>query len=174
MEHLMLDLETLGTEQDCPVLSIGAVKFDPRSGQLGEQFYEVLDIQEQFDAGRKMSASTFIWWMKQGDDARRAIHTPAGRAHAADIVLDKFARYFSGSTYIWSNGAGFDVPIIEDMMRQYKVTIPWKFWDIRDTRTAGHLAGVRLAKQGVAHNALDDAISQANWIHQCYQKLGRV
>jgi DNA polymerase III epsilon subunit-like protein len=174
MEHLMLDLETLGTEQDCPVLSIGAVKFDPRTGLLGDRFYSVLPLQEQFDIGRRMSASTFRWWMKQENDARYAIAKDDDPNSSVSEVIHDFRKYFKGATYIWSNGAGFDVPIIEDMMRQYKVTIPWKYYNIRDTRTAGHLAGVRLAKQGVAHNALDDAISQANWIHQCYQKLGRV
>ena len=27
--HAMIDIETLGTEPDCVVLSVGAVKFDP-------------------------------------------------------------------------------------------------------------------------------------------------
>jgi hypothetical protein len=173
MEHLMIDLETLGTEADCPVLSIGAVQFDPRTGQLGEKFYDTLNLQEQFDSGRRMSASTFKWWLKQNEAARQAVAVD-DRLISVSAVLLEFAKYAKSSKYIWSNGAGFDVPIIENMMKQYRVDIPWKFWDIRDTRTAGHLAGVRLAKQGVAHNALDDAISQAHWIHQCYQKLGRV
>ena len=170
--HVMLDLETLGTEADCPVLSIGAVVFDPKTGVMGKEFYEVLHLEEQFAMGRKLSADTFRWWMKQNDAARAAIHTPSGAAASATLAMDKFRLWFGGNTFIWSNGAGFDIPIIENLMKQVGVGVPWKFWDARDTRTVGHMAGIRLQKTGTNHNALDDARSQAQWMVDCYKKLG--
>ncbi|MEX5768833.1 3'-5' exoribonuclease [Serratia nematodiphila] len=39
MNHLMLGLETLGKKPSAPILTIGAVLFNPHSGELGEQFY---------------------------------------------------------------------------------------------------------------------------------------
>ena len=43
MEHCMVDLETLGKRAGCPILSIGAVFFDPVEKQLGEEFYVVVN-----------------------------------------------------------------------------------------------------------------------------------
>ncbi|WP_284144625.1 3'-5' exonuclease [Serratia marcescens] len=45
MNHLMLDLETLGKKPSAPILTIGAVLFNPHSGELGEQFYTAVDLQ---------------------------------------------------------------------------------------------------------------------------------
>lgn len=35
MNNLMLDLETMGNTPNSPVISIGAVFFDPKTGDLG-------------------------------------------------------------------------------------------------------------------------------------------
>jgi len=49
MTDYMIDLETLGTKVDAPVLSIGAVEFNLETGKLGQEFYCVLDLQSQLD-----------------------------------------------------------------------------------------------------------------------------
>ncbi|EAZ1146628.1 3'-5' exoribonuclease, partial [Salmonella enterica] len=38
MNHLMVDLETMGNGPYAPVISIGAVFFDPNTGETGEDF----------------------------------------------------------------------------------------------------------------------------------------
>jgi len=35
MQHVMIDLETLGTTPDAPIIAIGAVNFDIRTGKTG-------------------------------------------------------------------------------------------------------------------------------------------
>lgn len=40
MNHLMIDLETLGTSADAVILSVGAVKFDLESDKIDDEgFY---------------------------------------------------------------------------------------------------------------------------------------
>ncbi|MCV5360349.1 3'-5' exoribonuclease, partial [Escherichia coli] len=39
MKHLMIDLETMDNKPTSAIASIGAVFFDPETGEMGEQFY---------------------------------------------------------------------------------------------------------------------------------------
>lgn len=173
MKHVMVDLETMGTVPGCPIMSIGAVAFDPVKGTLGSQFYDVVDLQSCMNAGLRLDASTILWWMKQSDEARAALTDREGAA--LPIALSRFAEWFSksGGQFFWSHGASFDEPILQVAARVAKVTMPWKFWDVRDTRTLFDLAGVTVGRgKGTHHNALDDAQAQALTAIEAYAKLG--
>ncbi|EFG4913991.1 exonuclease, partial [Escherichia coli] len=37
-DHLMIDLETMGKNPDAPIISIGAIFFDPQTGDMGPEF----------------------------------------------------------------------------------------------------------------------------------------
>ncbi len=37
-DHLMIDLETMGKDPDAPIISIGAIFFDPQTGDMGPEF----------------------------------------------------------------------------------------------------------------------------------------
>ena len=43
MQHLMIDLETLGTDPTAPIVAIGAVFFNPKTGELGAEFIATID-----------------------------------------------------------------------------------------------------------------------------------
>lgn len=171
MKDVMIDLETLGTESDCPVLSLGAVLFDPKTGELGDRAYYVLDVQEQLDKGRRMSFDTFCWWLRQGEEARSAISTEQTRLSTGWALTDFFSRLPKG-VRPWSNGAGFDIVIVESLAKAYGVPVPWKYWDIRDTRTLWDVTGVRPNRgSGTHHIAVDDAVAQAQAVVAAYAKL---
>ena len=64
--HAMIDIETLGTEPDCVVLSVGAVKFDPYTST--EPHAKTLwrpEIDAQTEVDRSVLDSTLEWWAKQ-------------------------------------------------------------------------------------------------------------
>ncbi|EFQ3899357.1 exonuclease, partial [Escherichia coli] len=42
--HLMIDLETMGKNPDAPIASIGAVFFDPQTGEQGPEFSKIIDM----------------------------------------------------------------------------------------------------------------------------------
>ena len=66
MNHLMIDLETLGTLADSVVLSVGAVKFDLDSDAVDERgFYGSVSIDSNLEAGRRIEEDTLLWWLKQ-------------------------------------------------------------------------------------------------------------
>ncbi|EHW2538892.1 3'-5' exoribonuclease, partial [Escherichia coli] len=42
--HLMIDLETMGKNPGAPIASIGAVFFDPQTGEQGPEFSKIIDM----------------------------------------------------------------------------------------------------------------------------------
>lgn len=68
MNHLMLDIETLGTSADAIFLSVAGVQFDPMTGALGEKFYKNVTLSSAIEAGRTINADTLKWWLEQKPD----------------------------------------------------------------------------------------------------------
>ena len=44
MKHIMIDLETMGNKSYSAIVSIGAVKFDIKTGETGETFYRNVNL----------------------------------------------------------------------------------------------------------------------------------
>jgi hypothetical protein len=168
MNNIMVDLETLGTEPGCIVMSIGAVKFDLESGKLGETFYQVIDREESEKIGLTASESTLQWWEKQSDEAKRIFNHPM-RVDPLTAIVD-FDRMVNAGTVLWGNGAAFDNVILEAVYRALERPVPWKFWNslcYRTVKTIAPMLGAdaHLMRVGTHHNALDDAVTQAR--HMC-------
>ena len=51
-KHLMCDLETLGTQIDTTILTLGAVHFDPYSDWFGDTLYLKISMEDQDALGR--------------------------------------------------------------------------------------------------------------------------
>ncbi|EJF8188031.1 3'-5' exoribonuclease, partial [Escherichia coli] len=68
--HLMIDLETMGKNPDAPIASIGAVFFDPQTGEQGPEFSKIIDMGT---CGGTVDISTIEWWLQRSGEARAAI-----------------------------------------------------------------------------------------------------
>lgn len=166
MNDLMIDLETLGTDPNTPVISIGAIFFDIASKTLGGSFYMALDINEQIARGRKPTGDTLKWWLQQADAAKKVFHE---KAKPVPEVLNLFNQWFKATNpkaNAWGNGSTFDISIMEDMFKDYKLDKPWSHNKVMDLRTFRRFCakGASVKKEGTDHNALDDAISQAKFV----------
>lgn len=175
--HCMIDLETMGTAPNAPVVAIGAIYFDPDTGALGETFDAAIDLEDAVRYGR-VSGSTLKWWLGQGDAARQKV--VRGR-HPAQLVFEKFhefCRKHGDDIRPWGNGSSFDITILEYAFgRILDRPAPWKFWNVRDCRTIKELAAGLTTYtgtlDGTAHTALDDATHQARWVSFYWQALRR-
>ncbi len=171
----MVDLETLGQRFDAPIITVGAVFFDPATGELGPEFYRAVDLDSAIRFGR-VSGETLKWWFKQSDAAR---HAAVDGKEPLDKVLKDFADWYRGvnsKAPIWGNGPTFDITILEDAYwRVFDKEAPWKFWNVRDCRTIlelGQAIGYKKPDlKGVAHNALDDARHQAQWVCEIHKLI---
>lgn len=152
--HIMVDLETLDTVSTTVVLSIGAVAFD--STGVRDCFYSVLNIQEQMDKGRTISASTLTWWMKQDLSVRgQALKSPVPVYSALEGLL----AFMGEPSGIWGNGSDFDNAILGHMFQQYGLRWPYRL--NRCYRTLRNMYPTDEPEKVNAHNALADARWQA-------------
>lgn len=170
LADVMIDTETLGTTPGSAILSIGAVMFGPAG--LGEEFYAPISLASCTAAGLTIDPSTVAWWMKQSDAARAAAFRDD--AEPLPAVLEQFTDWFNlvEAERPWAQGATFDPPLLEAAYRACGMTPPWKFWNVRDTRTLYDLADVKVDRaRGTHHNALDDARAQAEAAVVALQRL---
>ncbi|WP_242219999.1 3'-5' exonuclease [Shinella zoogloeoides] len=164
----MIDIETLGAAPGSVILSIGAVTFDAETGALGADFYSAIDPQSAVDAGLRMDVSTLKWWMTQSDDARHAVF--AG-SQPLDCALREFSDFAHGAdaSRVWAKPPSFDLVLLEAAFQACRLHVPWHYRSLRDVRTLLDFTGTRPTYVGTAHNALDDARSQALSVIDAYR-----
>lgn len=159
MNNVMVDLETLGNGSNSAIIALGAVEFDPTTGELGREFYENIDAQSCVDFGLQMDVSTVMWWMQQSDEARAAFKKGGV---SLPVVLAQFEGWLPHDAVVWGNGASFDNVILSNAYRKTHGEQPWKFWNDRCYRTLKTLRpDIPFIRGGTHHNALDDAKTQA-------------
>lgn len=164
MRNVMIDIETMGTGPNAAICSIGACRFDPEKGEIGETFHEHVTLKDQ---ARKMDADTVLWWLQQGKAAQEALtegQTESHLLHQVLLWLHDFVHEVE-DTVIWAKPPSFDVHILENAFcNDSMLDTPWHWRNVRCVRTLekslGHLVEADNF-DGVAHNALDDAVNQA-------------
>jgi len=171
---IMIDLETLDVLPSATILTIGAVKFDPFGDEQDnpkmEKLYMKVDVDSCDRIGASVSNSTLDWWANQSAAAQADAFDPNDRISIED-ALAKLYKFCWGGKRVWSHGAGFDVIILEWYFRKIEKAIPWSFWEVRDTRTLFDL-GINPNRASVtAHNALADAVDQAQGVQKVFRTL---
>jgi len=171
--NVMIDLETLDTTPDSVILSVGAVKFNPSGNGIIERLQLLPMIEEQSDVyKRTISESTLKWWEQQTPEAIERAMGEHGRIPFKDC-MEQLAQFCWNTDGIWSNGATFDVSIIESAWRQLGINIPYGHWAVRDCRTLYKIANVNVKDDDyvTSHIAVEDAERQAFIAQKAYQKL---
>jgi exodeoxyribonuclease VIII len=175
----MLDLETLGTRPGCAILSIGAVAFDRHTGDLGPEFYMVVNRKSCEAKGLTQDQSTLDWWSRQSAEAKKVLAEAENAPNGLGGALVQFTAYLQKfgkrDLYVWGNGADFDQPIITACYATVGYPLPWLFYNNRCYRTLRSLGNVKgePPRHGVYHNALDDAKTQALQAVNILKQLGK-
>ncbi|END7347840.1 3'-5' exoribonuclease [Escherichia coli] len=175
--HLMIDLETMGKNPDAPIISIGAIFFDPQTGDMGPEFSKTIDLDT---AGGVIDRDVIKWWLKQSREAQSAVMTDEIPLDDALLQLREFIDENSGEFFVqvWGNGANFDNVILRRSYERQGIPCPWRYCNDRDVRTIVELgktidvdARTAIPFEGERHNALDDARYQAKYVSAIWQKL---
>ncbi|RAW44047.1 3'-5' exoribonuclease [Halorubrum sp. 48-1-W] len=155
-DRVMLDIETLGLEPGASVVSIGAVRFD-ESG-VGDTFERSISLTSCQRAGLTIDAETLEWWLAQDGEALDQLSggDPLAR------VLEAFSEWYGDADQIWANSPSFDCELLETAYHAVDRDEPWMFYEERDFRTISSLpVAADVEFEGVEHDALDDAVHQA-------------
>jgi DNA polymerase III epsilon subunit-like protein len=170
----MIDNETMGTGPTAAVIQIGAVLFDTKNKViLNPRFERTISFDSAVALGCSVDKNTIEWWKRQSEQAQRAVME---NPQPISKVMNEFVEWFRSLGRIegvWSHGASFDIPQLEFIMRRLEINCPWRYFNVRDTRTLHWLAGLPKPTRKTAHTALADAIAQADDVLQSLRLLGK-
>lgn len=180
--NIMLDIETLDTAGTALVLSIGMARFDRERG-VTDKADIVLSYEDQIESGRTIDESTLAWWAKQSEEARKVIKLCEDCETSTHETLLLLGDWIGKDAIMWGNGSDFDNAIVASLYNSFNLELPWKFFNNRCYRTLKAIGeqvydtkkarttlshgqfiaawGRPPVRQGVQHNALDDAVYQA-------------
>jgi len=165
--HIMIDLETMGTRPNAPIISIGAVAFN--ADGVDHAFYLNVSLKSAVESGAVIDPDTVMWWLRQDKAAQAAFEEGQDEAVSLEQALRDFAEFCLGYGEnlhgVWGNGASFDNVLMHETGKRCGVPT-WPFWKDRCYRTAKSMfPDITLERRGhrveVHHNALDDAMYQA-------------
>ena len=169
----MIDMETLDTSPFCVILTIGAVRFDPKGQGVVERLELRPTIEDQTDIHKRIiNDDTLRWWSEQSPEAIEEAMGDRDRVPFKEC-MDQLYKFCWNRRAVWSNGASFDVVVAETAFTQLGMRIPWPFYTVRDTRTLYEVGGVKLKDGGhvTSHKAVEDAERQAIVVQQAYMKF---
>lgn len=171
---VMVDTETWGTRPGAAIRSLGAVFFNPETGELGDEFYSNISDTSCKKLKMHKDPGTVEWW---GKPEMALANKQLGQDQLPiEEVLAKFEQFWrrGRGIHFWSQGLNFDDPLLAWAFHAAGIKQPWEFYKAQDTRTSYRLAGFNpftIKRQGTYHNALDDAKHQVVCVSLAVKKL---
>jgi hypothetical protein len=104
--HLMLDIETMGTDPYSIITCIAAVEFNIQTGETGKEFIRYISLQSCFNVGLKAGADTIMWWLEQNEQARLDL-IKNEKIDISQALLD-FSEFCNNDYEVWGNSPRFD------------------------------------------------------------------
>ena len=166
--QLMIDLEGLATGPDTTILTIAAQAFDPfGSGYYDRHYYARVTLESQ--ENRAIDDGTIAWWSTQPAHAREEAFGEQDRI-PLDQALDELGRLIWHSRLIWAQGPTYDCNILEHAYKSYHKPLPWKYYQVRDSRTVFSL-WPELPIPPTSHHALEDCRRQIGMLQDTLKYL---
>lgn len=187
----MIDLETTSTTKlGAVIVSIGAAQFNPITGEIGDTFEINVSRDSCKVLGLTENQETLDWWAEQTPEARKVLTDP--NAVAIDVAIDAFNKWLytlknkegfkinPKKMRPWGNSSDFDISILSAAYEVCNKEWPFLFWNHKDVRTVMSFIPFDYFKEwklnnqrpGVYHNAADDCVYQAKFVHWAFKELG--
>lgn len=159
---VVVDIETLATSKNAPIISIGALWYD--NNNQPHYLYKVNDIDDlkEQDELKHIDIRTLKWWIKTMRDLGPYVKTDFEKCFNRNLVdtENEFDDASSGSYVnnllafhnflreakdyavanvlkfnIWGCSPSFDLRILEHHMKERALEVPWAYYNERDVRT---------------------------------------
>ncbi len=167
--NIMLDIETLGTEDGAAIIQVGAVRFDLYgSGAISPDTFSCHVHWDSVNFG-KIEPDTLQWWLQQDADVRSRVFAQgdAIALRACLRSLDAWVTRGGELLTVWSCPPNFDLRLLRQAYERCDMVYRFPFWKERDMRTVREVFGMRADRpefEGDKHDALDDARFQAQYL----------
>ena len=175
--EIMIDIESLSTQPNASIMTIGAIKFNRHDFKVKEKFYKRISRKSNEQFNRDFDEATINWWHSQSEQAKKEIFENKDRINLS-TALQELSIFCRGSKCVWANGVAFDIPILESAYRDCNLDCPWKFWVVRDVRTIYDIGNMNLTVfkrlnklDKHHHNALHDCITQLLCFEQAMNNI---
>ena len=164
MSRVMIDIETLGLENDAAIIQIAACDID----NFDITFNHYLDWNSQIEAGRTSTEGTIHFWNRQPTEVYNRV---VMNEEWADLewVLSSFYDWCKKNRVLeyWVNGPVFDIGKLNNAYKFCNMTPPYKHYQVQDYKTARQWTKVMGIPHGDTeevnnHDALDDCKYQAS------------
>jgi len=158
----MIDCETLGISTHPVILQIGVAV-------LGHNLHIIdtlqIDVDPSNQPGAQIDASTVLWWMRQSEEARKAITAPSQKPVAIPVALLGLNKFLTGYAVdeVWANGSAEDLVWLNSAFDAQGIKPMWGFRHQRCYRTLRNLKPDVAFPAPIepAHVAVNDATWQA-------------
>jgi hypothetical protein len=168
----MVDIETMGTNVNAPIVQIGAVYFSLETGDTGDEFFININLEDSLMHQATCDGQSIYWWLTQDKEARDGLQDLATPFLPEKEGLSKFNQFWAGARKVWSH-ATFDFVRLIHSMRRRDIQPTVHYRKAMDIRTLTFLSGPTAGseREGILHNALDDALYQVKYCHEAYKNL---
>lgn len=174
--NIMVDIETFGNVSRSAIATIGAIKFNLKTGKTGEAFYKQIDLDSCMALGLRCSGNTIKWWLQQPKVAQDMLFADKETVSIQDALIS-FATFCEGDYNIWGNSPRFDLGILRDAYELMDKPIPWSFRKELDVRTIVALEPrikQDYPQMGTLHHALSDCITQIGYLSETFNRMVRL
>ena len=180
MNHVMLDIDTMSNKSNAAIIQIGAVQFNPYTGDVRMEFEVNIDITSCLLAGLDVNPETVQWWRGQSEDAKKALM--AGQKYPLSVALKNFTAFVEGlnckyGPFVWGNGSDFDNVILTNAYEALNMKRPWHYRNDRDVRTLvalGKTFGINPFEEkrtGTYHRGIDDCKYQIGYCSKIWMAV---
>ena len=171
----MIDIETLGTGDMPVILSIGIILFNPwedyRNIDIKDlnTLYLKPSIESSIAIDCEIDDDTLTWWSTQDEEIINEAFSEEGREDIQE-VMKKLYKFSRNCDFYWAHGAVFDYNILEHVAKKLQRGVPWRYWQVRDTRSLFGLVDAKLP-EAARHNALYDSYRQVIGLQNVFRLL---
>ena len=184
---VMIDFETLGTNDCPPVFQLSAKAFDITTGKIIASFNEVADVTTTTS---EVSQDTLMWWFKTDFNLfTNLISEGMKSGNSEKDLIEKFVIWFNDlntdykNKFLWGNGVNFDNRIMQKKCEQYNIKYPVFYRNDMDMRTIMEIVAMKMGYsdqvayraavefKGTKHNADDDVTNQIKDLVRAYKDL---
>lgn len=173
--HVVIDIETLGTDSNSFITSVSAVEYlhshsdNARKVEIQQTRNYVLDPWAE-QPGAVVDGVTVQWRQQQSEDTKHDLRLPPERYVPLDRMLREL-RDFVGDAQVWANAPDFDLVILNNAAKRLGLKPITRYYKHRCVRTAkmalesiyGHLVDLNNP-----HTPLEDCINQLEYVIRPY------